>query len=446
MNSMRRRMLVWLLSSVLVGGLGATIVVFFQARATSNEIFDYQLRQLALTLRDRTYSVTQFAEALSGEEALDFVIQVWGSDGRQIYHSHPKIALPPPKQLDFDDITTGGKRWRVFVIQQRGLTIEVAQPKAVRDELAFNAAWRTLLPFLFALPLMGLLIWRLVGEEMRVLQTTAQAIARRSPEALEPIEDAKVPEEVRPLVDALNGLLARLDAALSHQRQFIADAAHELRTPLTALKLQLQLAERAPDPEERARAHETLRAGIERATHLVAQLLTLAREDPDAPIDLSTPVDLSALARSTLQDFEAPAHAKGLQLIGRIDDGVIAHGSPAALRAMLGNLIDNAIRYTANGSVTVRVYRRDGAAILEVEDTGPGIPAAERERVFDRFFRGEAVPSGGAGLGLAIVRRIAQRHGAKVELLDAPGGGLLARVVLSLPPDVPRRIDATPKS
>ena len=431
MTSMRRRMLVWLLSSVLVGGLAATVVVYFQARQQSNEIFDYQLRQLALTLRDRTYSVTQFAEALAGDEALDFVIQVWNADGRQIYHSHPKLQLPAPRQVGFDDVAAANGKWRVYVIQQRGVTIEVAQPAAVRNELAFNAAWRTLLPFLLALPLMGLLIWRLVGEEMRVLETTAQAIARRSPESLEPIEGDTVPIEVRPLVDALNGLLSRLDAALSHQRQFIADAAHELRTPLTALKLQLQLAERAPDAAERARAHETLRAGIERATHLVAQLLTLAREDPDAPLDTSAEVDLSALARSTLRDFEAPAHAKGLALVARIDEGVVVRGNDAALRVLLGNLVDNALRYTAAGSVTVRAYRRDSDAVLEVEDTGPGIPKEERERVFDRFFRGEDAPSGGAGLGLAIVRRIAQRHGARVELLDAPGGGLLARVAFA---------------
>ncbi len=428
MTSMRRRMLVWLLSSVLVGGLAATVVVYFQAREQSNEIFDYQLRQLALTLRDRTYSVTQFAEALSGDEALDFVIQVWGSDGHQIYHSHPNLQLPPPRQVGFDDVSAAKGKWRVYVIQQRGLTIEVAQPAAVRDELAFNAAWRTLLPFLLALPLMGLPTWPLVGEEMRVLETRAQAIARRSPESLDPIESRTVPEEVRPLVDALNGLLSRLDTALSHQRQFIADAAHELRTPLTALKLQLQLAERAPDDAQRAHAHETLRAGIERATHLVAQLLTLAREDPDAPIDTSAQVDLSALACKTLLDFDAAAHAKGVALVARIDDGVLARGNDAALRVLVGNLVGNALRYTAAGSVTVRAYRRGEDAVLEVEDTGPGIPKEERERVFDRFFRGEDAPSGGAGLGLAIVRRIAQRHGARVGLLDAPGGGLLARV------------------
>jgi len=143
MTSMRRRMLVWLLSSVLVGGLAATGVVYFQARQQFDELFDYQLRQVALMLRDRTYSVTQFAEALAGDEAVDSVIQVWGSDGRQIYHSHPNMQLPPPKQVGFDDVATGNGKWRVFVIQQRGLTIEVAQPKALRNDLAFNAAGTT---------------------------------------------------------------------------------------------------------------------------------------------------------------------------------------------------------------------------------------------------------------------------------------------------------------
>ena len=430
MTSIRRRLLVWLLSAVLLGGLGAAAIVYLQAREQANEILDYQLRQLALTLRDRTYSATDLAEALAGEEALEFVIRVWAPDGRLIYRSHPAVRIPGPTRLGFDDVGGDDGAYRTFAIQQRGLTIQVSQPRSVRNELAFNAAWRTLLPFLVALPLMGLLIWRLVGHEMRVLQTTAQAVARRGPESLQPIESHSVPDEVRPLVDALNGLLGRLEAALSHQRQFIADAAHELRTPLTALRLQLQLAERAGEEGDRARAHATLREGIERATHLVAQLLTLAREDPDAPNDIRAGLDVSALARTVVEDFEAAAKARGLTLTARIDEGVTASGSEAGLRALLGNLVDNAIRYTPSGSVVVRAHRRDGEAVLEVEDTGPGIPAAERERVFDRFFRGETAASGGSGLGLAIVRRIAQRHGARVELLDAPGGGLLARVTV----------------
>jgi two-component system, OmpR family, sensor kinase len=428
--SMRRRLLVWLLSSVLLGGVTAAAVVFFQARDQSNDIFDYQLRQLALTLRDRSFNPTQLAEALQGEEALEFAIQVWAPDGRRIYVSHPSLRVPTPVQLGFNEVSDGSDRWRVFVTQQRGLTIQVAQPMAVRDELAFNAAWHTLLPFIVALPLMGLLIWRLVGHEVQFLERTARAVAARSPESLDPIESASVPEEVQPLVQALNGLLARLGAALSQQRQFVADAAHELRTPLTALRLQLQLAERARDEEERRHAHEMLREGIGRAVHLVEQLLTLAREDPDARERVQERVDLAEVARSVLRQHEAAAAARGLALEGRIDAEVAVTGSRAALHALLENLVDNAIRYTPAGSVTLRAYRREAEAVLEVEDTGPGIPSAERGRVFDRFYRGESATEGGTGLGLAIVRRIAERHAGRIDLLDAPGGGLLARVTL----------------
>ncbi len=179
--SIRHRLLVWLLSSVLAGGLLAAGVVFFQARSEANELFDYQLRQLALTLRDRSYSARQLAEVLQGEEALDFVIQVWASDGTPLYVSHPQLAVPTAVQLGFSDGETPDGRWRLFAIQQRGLTIEVAQPFAARDALAFAAAWRMLIPFLVALPLMGLLIWRLVGRELRFLESTAQAVARRTP-------------------------------------------------------------------------------------------------------------------------------------------------------------------------------------------------------------------------------------------------------------------------
>ncbi len=428
--SIRHRLLVWLLSSVLAGGLLAAGVVFFQARSEANELFDYQLRQLALTLRDRSYSARQLAEVLQGEEALDFVIQVWASDGTPLYVSHPQLAVPTAVQLGFSDGETPDGRWRLFAIQQRGLTIEVAQPFAARDALAFAAAWRMLIPFLVALPLMGLLIWRLVGRELRFLESTAQAVARRTPEALEPI-DEPVPEEIEPLVAALNGLLARLGGALARQRDFVADAAHELRTPLTALRLQLQLAERARDDAQREEAYARLREGIARAVRLVEQLLVLARQDPEAPVEGRTRVDLAELATSVAHAFEPAAAARGLVLAAEVRGSVPVEGDAAALRTLMENLVDNAIRYTPAGQVTLRVGLDGSQALFEVEDSGPGIPAAERARVFDRFYRGEGAPAGGTGLGLAIVRRVAERHGGSVELAGGAGGrGLLVRVRL----------------
>ena len=397
----------------------------------SADLFDYQLRQMALTLRDRSYQPSQLAEVLQGEDALEFVIQVWAPDGTQLYNSHPRLHVPGAVQIGFSDVQGSTGQWRVFAIQQRGLTIQVAQPTSNRSELAFAAAWRTLIPFLIALPIMALLIWRLVGRELRFLESAARDLARRTPESLGPLTGEEVPEEIQPMVTALNGLLGRLASALAQQRNFIADAAHELRTPLTALRLQLQLAERAQDAAERDKAYAMLRDGIVRATRMVEQLLALARQDPAAPVEKPAAVDLAELAASVAHAQEPAAAAKGLALAAEVSGPVVVQGDPNALRAMLDNLVDNAIRYTPSGQVLVRTRREGSEAILEVEDTGPGIPRSERTRVFDRFYRGEATATGGTGLGLAIVQRIVERHQGTVTLASSPTlHGLQVRISL----------------
>ena len=435
-GSLRRRLLVWSLGIVVLGGLVAGVVVFHQARQQAAELFDYQLRQLAFTLRDRDFNPSQLAEALSGE-GLDFVIQVWGADSRLLYRSHPEIGIPGPAGPGFGDVETSLGTWRVYTIWHRGLWIQVAQHRLAREALAFSASWRTLLPFVLALPLMGIAIWRLVGREVRVLQSTAQAIALRTPESLDPIEPEAVPEEVQPLVDSLNGLLGRLGTALTQQRQFIADAAHELRTPLTALRLQLQLAERARDDSERQKAHADLRDGINRAVHVVEQLLTLARADPEAGSAARGPVDLMELAQDVAREYEAPASDRGATITLELRDApLVVHGHRASLRTLLANLLENALRYgkgEGEHAIALRARRDGDRALLEVEDRGRGIPEAERERVFDRFYRGERAGEGGTGLGLAIVRRIAQAHGGSVELgAGNDAKGLLAKVLLPL--------------
>jgi len=434
--SMRRRLLVWLLSGMLLAGLAITVLVVYQARSTANEMFDYQLKQIALALRDRAYMPGDLAETLQAAEGLDFVIQAWTPDGRLVYESHPQIQMPATGVEGFSDVKTQLGTWRVYATWHRGLSIQVAQHRLARDALAFNAALRTLVPFLVAMPFMGWLIWKLVGREMKVLERTAQAVAKRTPESLEPIDSKSLPDEVRPLVGSLNGLMERLGEALGQQRQFIADAAHELRTPLTALRLQLQLAVRARDDTARAQAHGMLREGIVRATHVVEQLLALARADPEVANFARSRVDLAELARSVVDAQRPAAEAKGLAISVAADRPVETNADRAAMRAVMENLVDNAVRYTQHGRVEVRCYAGVNDAVLEVEDTGSGIAAAERDRVFDRFYRSESAGEGtGSGLGLAIVRRIAERHGGHVELLDSPKGkGLLARVSIPLTP------------
>jgi two-component system OmpR family sensor kinase len=225
-------------------------------------------------------------------------------------------------------------------------------------------------------------------------------------------------------VRSLNDLLARLGDAFDTQRRFAADAAHELRTPLTALTLQIQLARRAESPEERAIALDRLEQGVKRSTRLVQQLLTMARLDPDAARPPS-PVDLAALAAAVADEKKELAEQRNVTLSADLTP-VAVTGQEDALRILLTNLVDNALRYTpAGGAVKVRVWPDGDAACLEVADTGPRIPEEERERVFDRFYRGRNAPAGGSGLGLAIVRQVATLHGASLVLDESPSKGLL---------------------
>jgi two-component system OmpR family sensor kinase len=434
MTSIRRQLLIGLLTVVVIAGLIAAWGVYRRAHRELDELFDYHLKQMALSLRDQTFE--QLAgEPVEPKDEFDFVIQVWRTDGVRLYFSHPHATLPNRAQLGYTTVATNEGEWRVFSIQQRGLTVQVAQPMTIRNHLAAAAALSTLAPLLLLLPALGVLVWITVGRGLRPLAAVASAVKARTPAALHPLPESSMPEEIRPLVAALNDLLARLDRALTAQREFVADAAHELRTPLTALRLQVQLAERAHDPEERATAFATLQQGLNRATHLVEQLLTLARQEPEAVRRPPAEIDLPELARLVTAEYAPLAEAKGLDLGVARANAVTVGGDREGLRALLANLLDNAVRYTpAGGRIDVSVYDEADQAVLEIVDTGPGIPRDEREHVFDRFYRraGNQVP--GSGLGLAIVKNVADRHRARIVLDNGPNdAGLAVRVLFPRP-------------
>jgi two-component system sensor histidine kinase QseC len=312
--------------------------------------------------------------------------------------------------------------------------IQVAEPLAGREALARHITLKMLLPTFIVLPVLALLIWFGVGAGLRPLQQLKQEVKQRAANHLEPLAMADVPEEVAPLVNALNELFVRLKSAFEGERRFTADAAHELRTPLAALKIQAQVALRSKDETERNNALENVLHGVDRATRLVAQLLTLARVDPETAVAGFKQVDLHSLAVSVMADVEHLAHAKQIEML--LEEGQ-AHqvlGDDAQLALLMRNLLDNAIRYTpVGGSVSVNVSDINGIN-LEVRDTGPGIPEAERKQVQQRFYRITGSGEEGSGLGLSIVRRIADLHGARFELSDNDAGqGLLARVIW--PPD-----------
>lgn len=441
MGSLRRTLLLSLLGALVAVFLAAALATFTTARAEIDALMDYQLRQLALSLRDPQFGRPVAPPPAAAEESLDFVIQIWDSSGVQLYLSRPHSVLPALAQLGYSTTKTPEGDWRTFSIPLLDRVIQVAQPMAVRNRMAADAALRTLMPLLAAIPLFAVLIWFLVGRGLQPLERLAREVASRRPDALQPLRPDQVPLEARPLVHALNHLLERLDKALAAQRAFVADAAHELRTPLAALQIQLQLCERASDPQARTAALAELRAGLQRATHMVQQLLTLARQEPGAAPAAQAPVRLADVARQTLAAHAQLADARRIDLgATRLDDELVVQGDAAALLTLAGNLIDNAIHYTpAGGRIDVGVHRDgDAGAVrywLSVCDSGPGIPAEERERVLDRFYRRPGQEQPGTGLGLAIVHSIAERHGATLVLDTAPLGGL--RVAVGFPPPAP---------
>ena len=418
MKSIRRRLLVWLLSTLFVAGLVAAAGIYLTMELEFNEIFDYELKQVALSFREDSLGAVIPPPVV--EEDDDPIIQVWDRAGRLVYVSDDLLVLPPRAQAGFSNASAPKSSWRIFNIQSHGHTFQVAQPTGVRHALAAEAALRTLLPMLFLIVALGIVIWITIGRGLRPLTKVADAVGERSASAMQPLPEAGLPSEVRPLVTALNNLLGRLDNAFAMRRNFIADAAHELRTPLTAVQLQIQLARRASTDAERAAAFSQLDAGVKRVVHLVQQLLTLAREEPDVAEQFEVPVELAQLARQSVAEHASLAQAKDIDLGVESKLPVWVSGDAEALRTMLGNLIDNAIRYVQHGGkIDVTVATQNNQAVLTVTDNGPGIPVEFRERAFDRFSRQEGSGEIGSGLGLAIVKSVVVRHRATVALDSA---------------------------
>lgn len=433
MSSLRGRLLLFLLTLAAVAAAAVGTISYRSVLAEADQIFDYQLRQMALSLRDQG-AIPDRERAALDDEAFDYVVQVWTGDGTITYSSSRRLrALPQTAVLGFADVDIDGERWRLFSTTARGRVVQVGQPFAVRRQLAAAAAWRSVAPLLIAAPLVAMAVWWLVGLSLAPLRNLVAAVRTRDAAALAPLDVAGLPSEITPLVAALNALLARLQAALAAQRSFVADAAHELRSPLTALKLQLDLARRAADAPAREQALKELGAGVERFRHLVEQLLALARTEPGGAEAGFAPVDLADVVRQAAADTVALAAAQSVDLELEAPQPQIVRADGAALRILARNLIDNAVRYAGRGGqVRVQVGGDATQALLRVDDSGPGIPPAERERVFDRFVRRDSGEPDGSGLGLAIVRAIAERHRAQVVLDAAPLGGLRAEVRLPL--------------
>ena len=429
--SLRRRLLALLFGGV-AAAWGATLVFsYFDAHHEIDELFDAQLVQTAQTLlsmaseyNDDDEIAELHSHGHSHKYQKQLVFQLWDAEGHLLLRSRHAPAVPLAATDGFSELRAGGDdTWRYYSQwdRQRQLRVQVGENHHVREELAEHIAGRLLVPALLGLPLIGVWVWFATRRGLAPLDAVAAQVAHRAPGHLAPVVPAQAPDELRPLLNALNDLLARVEHAFDAERRFTADAAHELRTPLAALVAQAQVARRARDAGERDHAIDQIVASGQRASHLVDQLLTLARLDPAAGVPMGE-LDLAALAAEVCADHGAAALDKDIALELDAPAALPVRGNADLLRILLRNLVDNAVRYTpAGGRIEVRVGREGQAVRLAVADSGPGIPPSQREQALRRFYRLADQEIQGSGLGLSIAARIAELHGARLELADGIG-------------------------
>lgn len=436
--SLRRRLL-WLLSATVLLAWSATaLFTYFDARQQIGEMLDAHLAQsaglIAAQMEHEIDNQVDLTTPRQYKQQSNIAFQVWDrSAALRLRSANAPQARLSAHDAGFSEATIDGERWRIFSRRDESgrYVVQVGERFELRRELAQSVASHLLHPLAVALPVLAILIWFGVNAGLLPLGGLARQVQRRAPDNLTPLGEQEVPREVSPLVQALNALFGRLRASFEQERRFTADAAHELRTPLAAVKTQAQVALAASSGEERQRALSGVVLGVDRATHLVEQLLLLARLDPQANLPGAMPVVLHDLAASCIAQQAQAAADKGVELALESATDAVVVGDQTLLSVLLRNLIDNAIRYApAASEVEVSLARTPGVVTLRVTDSGPGIPEDERDRVFDRFYRIIGSAEEGSGLGLSIVKRVADLHHATTRLSHGPGGrGLAFEVV-----------------
>lgn len=432
--SIRHTLLVVVLAAVAVTWLATAVVSYLDARHELDELLDAHLAQSASLLVGQTGRESDDMIDMEHSPQLHpyarrVVFQFWENGTVLRLHSAnaPNTRLSA-KDEGFGDVEIDGRRWRVFSAWDDGrrYVVQVGERREARDEIVVKIVKNMLWPLAVALPALGLLIWLGIDRALAPLRVLNRQVENRAPDNLAALHSEDVPAEVAPLVTSLNRLFGRVEASIENERRFTADAAHELRTPLAALRAQAQVALHAGDEAQRLHALESVIAGCDRASHVVEQLLTLARLEPDDVQVAREPCDLAGTTRLAVADIVPAAMDKGIEIDLDAEAPVSVAADARLLGILLRNLLDNAVRYSpARTAIHVRVGERDGAAYLAVADQGPGVPAGDVDRLGRRFHRllGNLAP--GTGLGLSIARRIAEVHGATLTFAaTSVAGGL----------------------
>jgi len=427
MNSLRARLVLSLTAFIILAGVVTGGVTYLWAFNEANELQDSVLAQMAAVAsggvhdRDDVGNVKLEPEARVSVEEIDPSHLSVGAEGLN--------ALPDGFHLT----QRNGRNWRVLLVTRADKTrFAVGQPADVRDQVARANALHILFPLAVLIPFLMLIVGIVIGRTLEPMAKLANELDGSRTRELDPLPSEGMPSELRPFVASINRLLERVHEMVEQQRRFIADAAHELRTPIAALSVQadnLTHAKLTADAEERLTA---LRGGARRTAHLLDQLLALARSEVNNGDSSPPVVAADQFAKEVMADLLPLAGQRGVDLGFEVLDAVGLRADPIMVATLFRNLIDNAIRYTPQGGrVDVRLYRRDGKAVFEVEDSGPGIPSADIARVFEPFFRGSQPTGSGTGLGLSIVKRIADHLNGTVSLKNkASATGLRATVTL----------------
>jgi len=439
--SLKRRLLLALLAALAVVWLATAAYTYFDARHEINELLDAHLAQSASLIVAQVghdLEEIELEHAPSGHEhARRVAFQIWERGTILRLHS----ANAPQARLSrrddgYSSAVLDGRTWRVFSTwdARRRILVQVGERDETRREIAAGIAANLLAPLLVALPVLGLFVWLSIGRALRPLGRLGREVQARKADNFGALAALDAPDEVAPLVRSLNALFERVGRLVENERRFTADAAHELRTPLAALKTQAQVAQGASDDAARRHALENVIAGCDRATRLVEQLLTLARLDPDHAGRPAQALELAGLARQVLADLAPAALGRNVDIELAAGEGVSIMGHPELIAILLRNLVDNAVRYSPAGA-TVRVAVAPGVdgARVSVTDEGRGIAPEQRAKLGQRFYRIVGSGESGSGLGLSIVRRIAEIHAAKLAF-DEPENGRGLRVTVAFQP------------
>lgn len=445
-SSIRQRLLIGLLGMVILACSITLVKNYYDTRHEIEELFDAQLAQSARVLLELSghelFEQLGYARSQNGksdisehiktqvhkyQQEIDF--QIWIANNKYLA---ARSENAPTEHLIEADETFGshivnGQQWRVYSLSNDdgSIRVQVGQHYHERDTLSRSISIRLITSFGIMLPLLAILILITVGRALVPLRNIAEEIENRQVDNLQPINLDKVPAEVQPMIKSINSLFSRLQSAFENIILFTANAAHELRTPLAAQKVHAQVAMQAKDDITRNEALNEVVTGVNRATCLVEQLLTLSRLDPEGELKDDDVANLHKITEEVLAELAPNAIKKNIDISLDLHDSSFIHGKPAMVSVMIRNVVENAIRYTpVNGVVEVTINAKDDHILFRVNDSGPGIATEERDNVFKRFYRSPNTTEEGTGLGLAMVERIAEIHHAQLKLGKSPLGGL----------------------